>query len=71
MPSLGNVVCEGTKARYIAPSVSSENLNSKHVMVCEKVPKDNIPAGLSVYPQENGCNEAWVPRMGKFTTVSI
>ena len=59
------------KARYIAPSVSSESLNSMHIMVCEKVLKGNILAGLSVYPQENSCNEAWVPRMGKFTAVSI
>ena len=32
----------------------------------------NVPAGLSIYPQANGsCIEAWVPRMSKFTAISI
>jgi hypothetical protein len=31
-----------------------------------------IPAGLSIYPQKNGtCCEAWVPRVSKFTAISI
>lgn len=34
--------------------------------------ENNVPAGLSIYPQENGsCIEAWVPRMSKFTAISI
>lgn len=31
-----------------------------------------VPAGLSMYPQANGsCDEAWVPRMSRFTAGSI
>ena len=34
--------------------------------------ENNIPVGLSMYPQENGiCSEACVPRMSKFTAISI
>ena len=34
--------------------------------------ENRVPAGLSIYPHPNGsCNEAWVPRMSKFTAISI
>ena len=39
---------------------------------CETNGENGAPAGLSIYPQANGsCNEAWVPRISRFTAISI